>query len=646
MSWIQALCETYDNYFSVIPRDDPHPLVPVGFIEKELNLRVNLSADGDFLSASVLEDKARLPVPSSPAAEGKTGSSVIAYPLCDELRYVSGDLSDYSAADHSVYHEAYIAQLSSWCEADGAPDELRTLLHYLEKNRLVEDLISAGVLFVGEDGRLLEKWSDKKSTPVFFRLGKAAEKCVVDFAVQQNERFVPLREEKAVQESWQSYLLSSFSGQRLCYCSGELEPAVYNHAKIEGNAKLISSKDGPRDFQFKGRFADAEQAFSVSYIASAKAHNTLRWLRSRQGFCRYGSTFITWSTACHEVLSLQSDAEECWGASDEDEMSHSPQTAQEYANQVNMAMKGYRSAPAYKVGAQIVMLGMMAATPGRMSITFYQELDGSKYLELLENWYVGCCWRLVRKSEKTGRNEEYVTTPNLRELGEAVFGTDNMNTAANDPKGDKSITKLIRSFNAKILSCIAGGKPVPETAARSAFRRACRPEAFTNKTGKWQRADWLRCLAVTCAMNKRSNEEDMKMPQTNRLPEISHIFGRLTAVADCIEIEAMIGSDNEHRQTNAIRYFSIMQQRPASTWVQLENKLIPYMTKLRNRFEYSQSLRQRITLEKKYRSLLDDIIRSFEAGEIAYNGKLSPHFLEGYHCQRYEILKNMKENTK
>ncbi len=626
MGWMQALCETYDNYFNGEPLDDQHPLVPVGFIEKELNIRVNLLPDGIFHSALVLEEKRRLPVPSSPAAEGKTGSTAVPYPLCDELRYVAGDLSEYTDVNHSAYYQAYIEHLRSWCDTPSAPQELRTLLHYLEGKRLVKDLLACGLLFEA-DGKLLNKRPDKKSKPAFFNLGKPAEKCIVDFAVLTGDSFVPLRQMTSVSESWRRTLLASMRDRQLCYSSGEREPVIYNHAKIEGNAKLISAKDGPRDFQYKGRFLDAEQACSVSYLASAKAHNTLRWLRSRQGFKRphYGATFLTWSTACREIIDPQDDMAAGWGASDEDEGLLLPRTEQEYANRIKSAMAGYKEAPAYKKGAHIVMLGMEAATPGRMSINYYQELDGSEYLERLNQWYTGCHWLLPHW--RGGKCIYYMATPTLGEIGDAVFGQDAMRMAARDVRGEKSVTKQIKSFHADMISCIVSGRPAPVSAARTAFQRTCRPASFTDMNGKWQRCGWLTCLAVTCAMMRSNNQkEEYTVSLNTENTDTSYLFGRLVAVADHVESMAMRDSDNPHRQTNAIRYFSAMQQRPAATWVVLANRLQPYLTKLQGKSG------------GYYRYLLDSIGHRFAEGELANNKRLSPHFLEGYYNQRFELL--------
>lgn len=629
MSWIQTLCETYDNYFAGEPFDDPNPLVPAGLIEKELHLRVNLMPDGEFASASALEDKPKQPVPSTPEAEGRVGNPA-AYPLSDELRYVAGDMPEYADDDYSAFFSNYISNLRAWCAADDSPDELRALLGYLEQKRLVRDLVGCGALHTDEDGKLLDKWSGKNDKPVFFSLKTAAHKCFVDFAVHDGASFVPLREKNSVRASWQRFLLDGLEGGQLCYADGLVAPTRYNHAKIEGNAKLISSDEGYSTFQYKGRFQNAEQAYSISYLASTRAHNALRWLRERQGFRRYGLTFITWSPACRDIVTPQDAADDFLGMSDDDDERALLNTEQVFASRINSALKGYESRPEYAKGSRIVMLGMEAATSGRMSINYYQELDASEYLSRLARWYSGCSWRLTRR-RGADRPTEYVTAPTLAELGEAVFGARDMRAARADSKGEKSITRQIKSFNIEILSCIANANPVPANAARAAFRRACRPEAFTNDSGRWQREEWLKCVAVTCAMHKsRDEKEEFQLALNTEERDRSYLFGRLMAVADCAELLAMSGGDADHRQTNAIRYFSAVQQRPGRTWQNVETRLIPYLTKLKGG-------------ARRYTNLLDEIQNKFKDGDIDSAKALSPRFLEGYHCQRHAILNSKKE---
>jgi len=616
MSWTNALIETYDNYYGGALLEDSHPLVPVGFIEKKIGIRVNLKPDGSFHSAQLLSNDFVLCVPTDPAAESRTGKQTLPYPLCDELRYVAGDLSKFTQENYSTYFSAYIKNLSFWCERDDAPEELKVLLKYLQNQTLASDLLKSGVISQDKNVNIPEKlW-----------------KLIVDFCILKDSSFVSLCEMKSIKTSWQNALISSMENKGLCYSSGETQPIITNHAKIDGNAKLISSKDNARPFQYKGRFTEAEQACTVGYTTSAKIHNTIRWLRDRQGFNNYGSIFITWSTLCRKIIQ-PSDSAEYLGKDDEsdDEVIN---TEEVYAKRIKAAMEGMRKVPEYKENAKIVMLGMEAATPGRMSINFYEEFDGRTYLQRLEKWYLSCLWLIPVFEDKV--KKYIVTTPTLHDLGEAVFGYDNMRVADWDAKCTKSITKQVRRFNADIMSSIANGLLIPRIYVNAAYHRAIYPMGFENRNGEWSREGWLKCIAVTLAMLKCSDRKgEYKVALNETEKDRNYLFGRLLAVADVAEMHAVMDSDAQYRQTNAVRYFSAMQQRPAETWKTICERLQPYFSK----FKYKR-------FEKKYRDLIDEIVALAEDKALSDNQPLSPRFLEGYYNQRYVLIKELDNDKK
>lgn len=62
----------------------------------------------------------------------------------------------------------------------------------------------------------------------------------------------------------------------------------------KGNAKLISSND-TSNFTYRGRFCTADEAMTVSYEASQKAHNALKWLITNQSVIIGNRSFLCWS---------------------------------------------------------------------------------------------------------------------------------------------------------------------------------------------------------------------------------------------------------------------------------------------------------------------------------------------------------------
>lgn len=612
MSWTSRLIETYDNYFSAdSPPEDPAPLVPVGFIPKKIGIRVYLNRDGSFAFAQILSNEEEVNIPSTPQAEGRTGQPA-PYPLCDEIRYVAGDLTDHAGGEnYSPYFEAFITQFRNYCETAGVPEEVWILFGYLEQRTLTADLMAAGLLKADADGAFPEK-ARKKFAEFFVFDGESA--------------YVSLCALPSVRSSWEKYLLTSMDDLRLSYAGGGMEPVLYNHAKIDGNAKLFSQKEGNMSFQFRGRFETAEQAYAVSYSDSAKISSTIRWLRSHCGFRRYGLTFLTWNTRAKRVILPLYEEE------DEEELSAPTlDIAESYARAIRLRMEGYRAKAEYRPEESIILLGMETATPGRISVTYYEEMGGKAYLDMLEQWYLSCWWRIWRKDRKNGGPMLTESSPGPHEIGRAVFGSSGMRTADADFRMERSVTRLVRRFYNDILLCIVNGRPMPLSYTMAACRRIYQPNTFTDQKGSWQRFDWENCMAVTLAMLKSSYpKEDYNVSLNSECKDRSYLFGRLAAVADVVETRAMSGSDSGWRQTNAVRYFSAMQQRPAATWKTIETKLAPYYSRLREKGGYLAHL-------------MDEIYRRGDPDEMSLNTPLSPKFLEGYHNQRYELTKK-KEN--
>ena len=203
-----------------------------------------------------------------------------------------------------------------------------------------------------------------------------------------------------VRESWTRYFFSlSTDDSGLCYASGQRLPILQNHPKLSGNAKLISAKDAGFPFQYKGRFTEDRSAAAVSHLASIKAHNALLWLLKHQGFQRFGMNLVAWHTY-RPVLSLDTLFDD-----EVQETPSTPDTFESYAlalrNAAFSCMKelGKFSEKDDKLTVEtrqrmneIVIIGLQAATDGRMSISYYQEMPGNLYVDNLNRWAEQCQW--------------------------------------------------------------------------------------------------------------------------------------------------------------------------------------------------------------------------------------------------------------
>lgn len=627
MSWIQKLCEVYDAMAGV----EGCSLIPLGFTLKEIQYNIILSAEGEFVTAHELpKENKKVPkfvVPSTPEAEGRTGASGAPFPLADGLKY----LVDSSAEENPLF-EMYLKQLSAWCADRETPDCLRVLQGYLQKRTLLRDLESVPGLKLkyNEDGMLV---------------GSAC------FSVQTLDGDSRLWMRKDVQKSWGKYVASRETGSmELCYATGEVLPVLDIHPKFSGNAKLISSKDSGYPFQYKGRFEEKSSAAKVSRDASIKAHNALKWLVEHQGFSRYGIQIVGWNVAI-PALNLSSVEELAEDEDDEDitgdkrQKVRQPDTFEFYATALRDAVEGYYTQldklsrdtelteEARKRRDEIVILGMQAATDGRMSIIYYQEMPGNKYVAHLQNWEEQCRW------EFTGKEKE-IRPPHWIEICESIMGHDAVVTAKGDFRYEKAATKQMREIQMRLLSCVTNGSKLPEDMVKGAFARAIVPSSFTNKDGSWNGYNWSRSVAVACALIRKLNldKEGKELSYVLDVHEQNrdYLFGRLLAVAHKLELDTMQDLDPKRRnktKTAAVQAMTAYVQNPAKGWTHLYCRLLPKLREL-GKDGYSA---------RRYQNLFGEIESMFLPEEREKQSGLSYLFLAGFSAQLRELYSTAEE---
>ncbi len=610
MGWMQNLCQTYDNMLgSDAFTDGDHPLVPAGFIEKKAAIHVTLTAAGGFAHAVRFEKGEETQVvPSSPEAEGRT-IKPFPYPLCEQLRYVAGDICE----GENLFYDLYIEELSDWCAQADAPPKLALLRDYLTQKRLMRDMVASGFSVDAE--------KDQKG--------------IVCFSVQSYEtEETALWRRADVQESWLRRLSERMGGAALCYVAGEPLPALENHPKLQGNAKLISAKDDKTVFQYRGRFEDPAQAVSVSFDASIKAHNALIWLLKRQGFDRYGMKVVAWSTGGREVPSPVEDDD--FGYLDEEAVRRAD-TFEAYGRVIAEATDGLaRGLGDWKKERtdRVVILGLEAATTGRMSINYYQEMPGGEYAQRLERWFRGCMWeaRRIEGPKENRRMATHFFTPSPLEIATAVLGKSATDIARGDMRGDKAATKLMRQLRLRLLRCVVDASPLPHDIVLSAVRRASAPRGFTNKDGRWLEYEWRLSLSVACALFRMQQvgqgKEGYDVGLNEKCSDRDYLYGRLLALCDMVEYSAM--DRDALRQTNAIRYMQMFQQRPFEMWPRLQILVRPYMSKLSDKGGF-------------YRKLIGQVEMLFSEEDRKSEQPLGGFYLHGYYCQRQALFTKKEE---
>lgn len=621
MSWMQKLCEAYDSGIVCDQSKESAALVPLGFVRKKVKYHVVLTRDGRFVSADELMDEYQFQeIPSTPQAESRTGDNGSPYPLAEQMKYLvyeDGNLKRFGR---------YMEQLKAWCGQPDAPACLHTVYTYLDGHTLLADLES-------QPNLKLKYYKNAER-----REGKGEdEKAMLCFSVQgQEDGSDDLWLRTDVKQSWSRYLAEQLPGAKeFCYVEGKILPSVENHPKLQGNAKLISARDAEFPFQYKGRFVQDRSAAVISFDASVRAHNALTWLIARQGLQKYGMTWVVWNTN-GAVMKVPIDTVNGFmdieGDEADEEAVSAPviNTFASYAREVISAARGYGGRLHdynHKRTNCAVILGLEAATNGRMSVTYYQECSGNEYTERLEDWYKDCCWWRYSLKKRT----KEIATPNPNDIAVAIMGIDAVNAAKRDMRCEKSHTKWMRSLQSRIMTCIVDRQPLPLDVVRRAFYRVCAPLAFVGgKEQQWSRSAWENSADTACALiacYKRRKKLEACEAFTPELKADSkktdYLYGRLLAAADFIEEKAM-GKGRDY-PTNVIRLMQKFVRYPFETWPKIHDKLIPSFRKLGSDSEI-------------YQKILAEIEQLFPPGDRYKHGELSLDFLQGFSSQRQKLF--------
>lgn len=619
MSWIQKLYETYERNAGYEP-DGSELLMPICHTTQQVQIEIVLDADGAFKRAAVLDKNAcNTMIPCSEESGGRAGSKPAHHPLCDKLQYVAADFLDFGGDVTSGFakqpmepYQKFLAALQAWVASDYGHPKLNAILRYVGHGHIVSDLMHAGVLQPDTEGKILKKWSgEKEQTPAIFKVIQATQ--------TPDEAFVRWRVEElgnpvsstwqdgALIEAWVKYYQYRQTKRGYCMVTGEDKALSLQHpAKLRhggDKAKLISSND-TTGYTFRGRFLDSDEAASVGFEVTQKAHNALRWLIARQAYRNGDQVVVSWSVGGKPVPNPFFSTLDLLGIELPTQMAESEigDVAQAFALRLKNAIRGYGKELAPT--EDIVVMGLDSATPGRMAITFYRELKGSEFLDRIETWHIKCAW-----PQNFGKDRKFVGAPAPRDIAEAAYGRH-----VDD--------KLRKAVVERLLPCIVDSSPLPRDLVESTTRRA------SNRTGFEDKWEWEKCLGIACALFKGSQtERDYQMTLETDRKTRDYLYGRLLAIAENIESRALFVA-RETRDTTAARLMQRFADRPYSTWRTIELALVPYKTRLRA---------SRGGFLFKMDVLLDDVMGAFSGDDFTQDGPLSGEFLLGYHCQRQAL---------
>lgn len=588
MGLLQRACETYDCHARYVgwQREGHEILAPISHILTSAQIEITLDQDGNFVEARAVDKtEPKIVIPVTEESGGRT-SAPCAHPLCEQLGYL--------APCDEEKHALYVDQLAAWAGSAHGHPKLPPILAYVRSGTILTDLVQSGVIQLNEKGRPKD------------------EKALVRWRVigLDSEDRAACWKDQSLFDSFISYYRAKTEGQAqaLCMIGGVSARPAGQHPKgiiplCGGNAKLISANDSS-GFTYRGRFSEDWQGATVSYDASQKAHNALRWLAAEQGVQVVfgGRAFLCWNPQGKKVC----------GVTGPFRVAAKPVTEPtEYQADLQRTLLGYRAELPEDAG--VVIAAFDAATTGRLSLTYYNELVGSDFLQRLYDWDAACCW--------PNRQGE-IWSPSLWQIVNCAFGT---------RQGEllKTDSRVLKQQMQRLVSCRVDRAKLPTDIKRALVQRASTPLAYGPAIRE-------KLLFTACAVLKKyhydQNKEVWSMELDPNKHDRSYQFGRLLAVLEKVERDTY-GSD-EGREPNAIRQQSVFCQRPMYAAANIEKQL-----------ERAYFPRLRPGTRSFYKNTISQIMEELHRfPDSQWNLPLADTYLMGYYLQRGALYQSRKHH--
>ncbi len=618
MSWFKTLSDTYDN----IVKQGDKKLLPIAHSTQNAHIEITLNTDSEIIYAELVDHESAPTIIPVTEASASRSSGVAPHALCDKLQYIAGDFDHFTDKKGEKHFQAYMNQLKSWKDSDYANNKLNIIYNYLSKRKLITDLVDYKILSLDENNKLTEKFesSEKKLSA-----GNQIDSFVRFRVNESNNTPDAVWEDDNLINSYVNYYLSKEGINKLCYISGEEKRITNNHpSKILSSgdkAKLISSND-TTFVTYKGRFHQADEAITVSYETSQKAHNALKWLIENQGKRVGEKVFVLWGIDA--VPKYMEDTVDFTFNSLENQNTEDL-TKRDLAEEFNKAILSYRAK--IEPNTKLSLIGLQAPTTGRLSVIFYREYNGKVGNELIDNikkWHEEASWR---HSYKFIQKKQFIFygAPSLYEIARCAYGTEQNELIKVD---DKILGNAIE----RLIPSVIDGRKIPRDIVLKLLERSKHPQNYSSIH------NWYKILTITCAVYRKYLLDYEKEEYTMELKDTANLAyncGRMLAIADAIEAWSLRanlseGSSEGIRSTNAIRYFTRFSMSPASTWMIIREKLMPHQQRLGAR-------------GGRLYELLGEISKKIDPDEFQKAKNLDGCLVLGFDAQRQDLFNNKKE---
>jgi hypothetical protein len=361
----------------------------------------------------------------------------------------------------------------------------------------------------------------------------------------------------------------------------------------------------------------------VGYETSQKLHAILSWLIEKQGFKNGEQVVVAWAVkgenipeplTCEECELPDELIEQEVTTPSQPKLSLGNDIGEAFSNHLSDVLRGYDKK--LNPSDEVVILGLDAATSGRLSVTFYRDKLWQDYREKISKWQSDLAWpmlKLVEGSRKKKRVIKVIRACRPLEVALTAYGS-------------KVDAKLKKATIERLMPCIADAAPIPSDLVEQCVRKAASRHSFAISL-QWEAALGVACSLYrgACARQTGHKERKYTIVLQEELTSRNYLYGRLLAIIEFVEKKALLINDDK-RSSNVERLFFRFADYPASTWLNLVKAVQPYRLRLIQK-KHGIWLRQ---MDK----LVDNIVNSFAYEDFVSDKKLTGEFLLGYDCQR------------
>lgn len=582
MGLLQQAVKTYDFLESQGKvgkyEAEREPLAPMGHIIATAEIEITIDREGKFITAQKIGDKKnpkKIIIPITNDSLGRSSTKSPPHPLCDKLSYM--------ISVNTEKYNKYLETLQQWIDSEYSDPKIEAVFKYIKKQTIIKDLSNIVDIEKAIKDESFVCWSVLNNK-------------------YENERLY----EGEMISRYTDYYLSTIQNSELCidYITGGKENAAFKHPGLIGVLRIISLSK--KDFVNKGRFTDPNQACSISWISSQKVHNVLKWVIANDGERFGGRTFICWCPNGKEVPKLQ----------DSLHRGKKIHIWVDYRNELQRLLESYKTN--LTDTDDVVIAAFDSPAKGRMSVSYYNELKGSDFLDRLKYWDETCCWY---------DNRWGIRSPSLYEIVQYTFGYPRGGDEAAEIKPDNNI---IGQNMQRLIKCRVDKGKIPRDIVKNIVNKAERLHLYDKKNRNG-------LLFTACAVIRKFyidyKKEECEMALETEKKDRSYQYGRLLAVLEKIEIAAY--GSQKAGITNALRLQSMFVKRPFTTTntilMQAKNVYYP-MLKTGSRIFYERLIGE-----------IMEMISTF--GDDKINRPLSEMYLLGYYLQKNDLNPKNNDNN-